>query len=497
MSSRSRWASLVDGSELDRVASALHDRVGVLLLDNLEQVVGSAELVAELQVRCSGLVVVATSRVRLGVTHEHEFALGALAVPRNGELDTAGVASLPSVQLYLQRAHAALPNVEFGAGEIATVGELCRRLDGLPLAIELAASRVRLFSAAMLLERIGNRLDLLSRGPRNLPERQQSLRATLDWSVQLLPRSARTLFAEASVFSGGWTLDALEAVQRGQEQPLDALESLIDASLVRGLSHEETPRFTMLETVHDFAEEQLRESGREPATRTAHADYFLSLAEEAEESIQRSGPDLRTTLDLLESEHENLRSALGWLIESGQVEGEARLCVAQQRFWRLHGHLTEGILAFESLLARSDPLTAHLRALSLMKLAKLYGTAGQWRLSSERALEALQIGTESDDGALMIDCLNELGISACESGDLRGGVDYFTRGLELAGALGDVPGGIECRANLGQAWLVLERPDLAEEMTRAAVMSVRQSGHISMLAPVTDSARGCLDGVGS
>ena len=138
-----------DGSEFDRVASALHDRVGVLLLNNLEQVVGSAKLVADLQVRCSSLVVVATSRARLGVTHEHEFVLGALAVPRNTELDITSVASLPSVQLYFQRAHAALPNVAFGAGEIAAVGELCRRLDGLPLAIELAARACRVSPAVL------------------------------------------------------------------------------------------------------------------------------------------------------------------------------------------------------------------------------------------------------------------------------------------------------------------------------------------------------------
>jgi predicted ATPase/class 3 adenylate cyclase len=307
----------------------LRERRLLLLLDNFEQVLVAAPAVSELLSAAAGLKVLATSRAPLGLYGEHEFPVPPLDMPDLKSPPTLErLTQYEAVGLFVERARAVRPDFAITNESAPAVAEICVRLDGLPLAIELAAARIRMLPPKALLARLGNRLKLLTGGARDLPERQRTLRGAIEWSYDLLHAGEKTLFGRLSVFSGGRTLEAIEAVgDKEGELPLDAFEgvsSLLEKNLLKQEEGEGgEPRFVMLETIHEFAREKLEQSAEADEIKRAHAEYFLTLAEEANQGLK--GPTQLEWLERLESEHDNMRAALSWALERKDAELALRL----------------------------------------------------------------------------------------------------------------------------------------------------------------------------
>src|SRR5215207_4315472 len=379
-------------SPKDLVFEHLRDRHMLLVLDNFEQVMSAAPLVADLLKSCPRLRVVATSRERLSLRGEQELPLPPLALPTipprltgddvgaeetSAAIDEIGRAE--AVRLFVNRAQSVKPGFEITAANAAAVVEICSRLDGLPLAIELAAARVRLLSPEALLARFDRRLDVLELGPRDLPARQQTMRNTIAWSYDLLDPGEQRLFTRLSVFAGGATLEAAAAVagdsESGNEMAdLDLIESLADKSLINLVG--DGPRIQILQTIRDFGQERLAESPERRDIGQRHAEFFLALAEESEGLLV--GREQTRWLDLLEREQANLRSAIDWLRDEGQLEEALRLGGALWRFWWLRGDIDEGRYQLESLLAQAVTVEPAVRAKALNGAGVLAESRGDW-----------------------------------------------------------------------------------------------------------------------
>jgi predicted ATPase/class 3 adenylate cyclase len=329
------------GGIASRLAAMLAGKHLLLVLDNFERVIDAASLVADLLARASGVKVLTTSRTPLRAYGEHEFPLLPFPMPDLSRLPSVETLSqYEAVRLFIQRAQAVKPDFTVNDANAPAVAEICSRLDGLPLAIELAAALVKLLPPQALLKRVEKRLPLLTGGARTLPARQQTMRNTISWSHDLLSQEEQTLFRRLAVFAGGCTLEAAEAVinQEGTHDVFGGIASLVDKSLLRqeeGVEGE--PRFRMLETVREFGLERLAASGEEPATRDRHAGYFLALLQ---------GHDLEDArpvwLDGIASEYDNLRAALGWSRDTGHHDTLLRLAGALWLFWYYRGLLSEG-----------------------------------------------------------------------------------------------------------------------------------------------------------
>jgi predicted ATPase len=353
--------------------SYLRPRRLLLALDNFEQVIGAAPLLAGLLAAASGLVVLVTSRAVLRLSGEHEFAVPPRPVPPAGAApDPEQLRRYASVGLFTERAHAAAPDFELTGGNAAAVAEICRRLDGLPLAIELAAARVRLLPPQALASRLDERFSLLTGGARDLPERQRTLRNTLGWSFGLLSAGEQALFAWLGVFAGSFSLPAAEAVgagspQEGQAgrpgQVMDTLGALVDSSLVRPQTRRGEPRFSLLETIREYALERLRGSGDWVQAHDRHAAYFLALAEPA--AAELAGPGQLAWLDRLETEHDNLWAAMSCLVDHGPLEQAVRLSLVTTRFWWLRGHAAEYARLGDDFVAGSEDMPPSQHALAL------------------------------------------------------------------------------------------------------------------------------------
>jgi predicted ATPase/class 3 adenylate cyclase len=352
---------IADQTLLNLLKASLHPKHVLLLLDNFEQVVGAAVYVAELLAACPILKVIVTSRAALHVRGEQECAVPPLAVPNPKHLpDLVTLSQYEAVALFIQRAQAVKPEFQVTNANAPAVAEICIRLDGLPLAIELAAARIKVLPPQALLVRLGQRLTVLTGGARDAPARQQTLRNTIEWSYDLLHVVEQRLFRLLSVFVGGCTLEAVEAVcealgdERGKV--FEGVASLIYKSLVQqGEQEGEEPRFMMLETIREYGLECLATSGELEVAWQAHALYYLSLAEKAEPNLE--GQQQAEWLERLEREYDNLRATLKWCLERGElghsIEMALRLAGALWRFWEVRGHWSEGWNFLEQALERS------------------------------------------------------------------------------------------------------------------------------------------------
>jgi predicted ATPase len=358
------------GPLITDLESYLRPRALLLALDNFEQVIGAAPLLAELLAAAPGLVVLVTSRTVLRLRGEHEFPVPPLPVPPAGAAPgPEDLRRYASVSLFVERAHAVAPDFELTDANAEAVTEICRRLDGLPLAIELAAARVRLLPPQVLLSRLDQRFSVLTSGARDLPERQRTLKNTLDWSFGLLSAGEQTLFAHLGVFAGPFSLPAAEAVGAGSpgegQAPwpvMETLGSLVDSSLVRAETRGGEPRFSLLETIRDYALERLAGGDWGPA-HDRHAAYFQALAEPT--GAELAGPGQLTWLGRLETEHENLLATMSWLVDQGHLDQATHLFLMTWRFWWLHGHLAEFARPGEEMVAGSEDLPPYQHALAL------------------------------------------------------------------------------------------------------------------------------------
>jgi predicted ATPase len=326
----------------------------LLVLDNFERVAAAAPEVSEILDACPAVKALVTSRTVLRVYGEHEFSVAPLPLPESDPpLSPGRLLDFPSIALFVQRAAAVKPDFSLNVQNAEAIVQICRRLDGLPLAIELAAARVKVLPPAGLLARLASRLELLTGGAQDLPERQRTLRRAIDWSHDLLTPSEQKLFRRLSVFVGGWTLEAAEAVCDAQEDLgidlLDGVTSLADKSLLSQTGPGDgEPRFTMLETIREYGRERLEQSGEIDHARRAHAAYFLVLAEEG--AIQMPPAERESWLDRCDAEHDNFRAAIEYLLKSADAEWGLRLGSALFWFWEPREHLTEGRRALTALL---------------------------------------------------------------------------------------------------------------------------------------------------
>jgi len=392
------------------VVEHIGDRRMLLLLDNFEHVVEAASEVAPMLAAFPGLAVLVTSREPLHLTGEQEYPVPPLR-PEEG------------VGFFLARARAAEP--DFAADD--TVAEICLRLDELPLALELAAARVKALSARQILERLEQRLPFLTGGARDLPDRQRTLRATIEWSHELLSVDERRLFARLAVFRGGCTLDAAESVA---EARLDIVQALVDQSLVRHTDE----RFWMLETIREFAAACLRDSGEQDELEQGHAGYFLELAERAEPNLRWSGTP-GEWLDRLDSEHDNLRAALDLLAGTGERQLELQLAGALSRFWVMRSHLAEGGRRLERALAADEsPTAARARALDGAAVIALGDDIPAARRHAEEALTIHRAIGDPWGTAYSAAVLAEI---LTEEGDLERAEQLFAESRERFRELGD------------------------------------------------------------
>ncbi len=392
----------------ERVYAMLRDRQMLLMLDNFEQLVAAAPMVTELLGVAPGLKVLVTSREVLHIHGEHVFPVPPLAVP---SVEGAGVAleqltHYAAVQLFVERAQAANRNFVLNRANMAAVAELCVRLEGLPLAIELAAGRSAIFGPRALLARLSDRLTVLAGGARNLPARQQTLRAAITWSYDLLTAEEQLLFRRLSVFVGGCTLEAIEAVCNATGDlrmgTLEGVASLIDKHLLQRHSHGDVAaeRFVMLETIRVYAEDQLTNSAEAAALQRLHAEYYLTLASAVEPELL--GREPRSWLDYLEQEHDNIRSALAWSqVSDDRAAVGIKLAVALWQFWKLRGYFSEGRAWLERGLGKSSGPTvsvpATLRAKGLCGAGWLAWDQGDHEKAAVCFQECLEVASNAGD----------------------------------------------------------------------------------------------------
>jgi predicted ATPase/serine/threonine protein kinase len=416
------------------------DQPMLLLLDNFEHLVSSAPEITELLTTGPKLKVLVTSQSPLHVYGEHEFPVPPLALPDPKSMPPLEVLSrLPAVALFVERARSVKREFVLTRENASAVAAICARLDGLPLAIELAAARIKLLPPLAMLARLESRLNLLTGGARDLPTRQQTLRNTVDWSYGLLNAAEQTLFRRLSVFAGGCTLEGAEAVcdTKGDLglDILDGMASMVDKSLAQQVEQADVEtRFLMLSTIREYALERLAESHDESAARRAHAAYYLVLAEEGAEDMV-AHPEW---LDRFEVEHDNFRLALDHLIKTGDAEWGLRLGAALFRFWETREHLTEGRDAIARLLAlEGTAARPKLRARLLFAAAVLAGEQGDYSSAQQLFGESLDTCIEMKDQRGVAVTMNALAVHARDRGELADASLLFERCVEIWKDLGD------------------------------------------------------------
>ena len=442
---------------LETLTSYLQDGHVLLVLDNFEHLPTATPVVGELVGRCLQLTVLVTSRAPLRLGAERQFPVPPLPLPDTAPQSPADSVELsPAVELFRQRAQAVLPIFELTDTNAAIVARICRRLDGLPLAIELAAARVKLFSPQALLARLDRGLQLLTGGARDLPERQQTLRDTIAWSYDLLNRTEQALFCRLAVFAGGFTLEAVEDVcaygglEQMQGDVLETVASLVDNSLLVSLvesaiSQEgEEPRFTMLETIREYALERLRAGGEVEEAQRRHAQYYLALAEAAQLEASKQWGGHRPPLYFvrLEREHDNLRAALSWAVQNRQAETGARLAIALWWFWIEHSYLSDGrrwmeaFVALDGAAGRRGEARHALPARTKAYLLQVAGILTMAQGDHDRAAalheEGLKVYREMGHKKGESASLRELGFVAYEQGDYESAVRLQEQSLALA-----------------------------------------------------------------
>ena len=414
----------------------------LLLLDNFEQLIQAAPIVSELLATSPNLKILVTSRAALHVYGEHEFPVPPLALPDPRSVSRPEILSqYPAVALFVQRAAAAKPKFELNRENASAVSEICTRLDGLPLAIELAAARVKVLSPSSIRARLASRLQLLTGGAQDLPQRQQTLRAAMDWSYDLLSAAEQRLFRRLSVFVGGCNLEGVEAVcdTKGDLDldPLEGIASMVDKSLVQQVEQANgESRFAMLETIREYALDKLEASGEKALSKRAHAAYCLVLAEE--EATEQSGAGESERLERFGFEHDNFRAGLDWLTETGDAEWGLRLGAALFRFWEMREYLTEGRDRLGKLLklAGAAPATKA-RARALFAAGVLAGEQGDYLSANALIGESLNISRLLGDKQGIAVCLNALAVFARDQGDLSVAYSLFEENLVLWRELGD------------------------------------------------------------
>ena len=465
----------VDGDRgaTDVLVEHLGEKHMLLVLDNFEQALAASGVVTELLQSSPNLTVVATSRVLLSIQGETEYELSPLGLPH--DVTRHEVERSDAAQLFVERAAKSRPDFAVTEENASTIAAICNLLDGLPLALELAAARVKLMTPESLLGRLDNRLKLLTGGSRDSPARHRALRTTIDWSYDLLSSSERALFRDLSVFSGGATLEATEHVVGDEVNVLDGLTALVDHSLVRQTDDEDV-RFSMLQTIRDYALELLEDHG-EATVRDRHAHYYLVLAEDF---ATREGGETEAHARI-DTEHDNIRAALTWWLDSAREPGPnaglaLRLAVALGRFWYRHGHAVEGSEWLERALANQVDGMDDVRANGLRLLGVLMEQRGNLERATQLFEEALMgfrsMGDRVREGA----CLNSLGVVARSRRQLKDAESLLTESVAIRRELQDSSGMSSSLSNLAILYMDLGDIERATQLFEETMKLDKERG---------------------
>lgn len=466
----------------------LRDRHMLLVLDNFEQVVNAAAEVANLLDAATGPKMLVTSRTVLRVRGEAQYLVPPLTVPDNLHLaadahTVAALAEYEAVRLFVERARAARPDFVLTPDNAVVVAQICQRLDGLPLAIELAATRIRTLSPQAMLARLNHRLQLLTVGARDLPSRHQTLRAAIEWSYDLLDAPCQTLLRRLAVFSGGSTLEAIEGVVGGMPpvegeaaiDVLDGIEALASQSLLQ--SRDERPgesRFVMLATIQEFAAEQLASSGEADTLRERHARYFLDFMRRAQPEL--FGAQVGLWLDRLESEHDNLRDAIRWFLGHRLAAEALQLTGAMWRFWEVRGYLSEGRAALEEALSLGVGVDVADRISALNGAGILARDQSDYAAARRYHQQALELAEAAHNQSAVASSLGGLGIVAQAQGDYVMADALYHEALTMRREVGDQRGVAGSLYDLG--WLAFDQGewDVARRLQQESLGIRRELG---------------------
>jgi predicted ATPase/DNA-binding NarL/FixJ family response regulator len=465
----------------DTLTEVLRDRELLLLVDNCEHLLeATAHLVDSLLDSCPHLSILATSREAIGVEGEARWLVPPLSVPEDGP-SSEELGGYESVRLFVERAGGRDPSFLLSPENARAVTEICGGLEGIPLAIELAAARVGTLSLQQISERLGSSLDFLTRGGRTAQPRQRTLKGALDWSHELLSGPEKVLFRRLSVFAGGWTLKTTETVASGdgvaEGEILDLLSGLVDKSLVLAEEHEEAGvRYRMLEPVKQYAREKLEEAGESGTLRRRHADYFLALAERARPELR--GPEDRKWLEQLEREHDNMRAALSFALESEEAELAQRMAGALGTFWHMHSHSDEGRKWLEAALARDKKVSVVVRIRALEALYWLAHDRWDHDRAEAIAREAMELSADAEIEASLSASLRIMSAGpSWVRGDYVRGSELLEQSLRISREAGDRIMIAEALLQLAAtAWGVGDT-ERGKEIYEEGVMLCREAGY--------------------
>lgn len=484
-------ASILDVREspdrplIETLIDALRSKSVLLLLDNCEHVVDACAHLADGLLRaCAELRILATSREPLGVPGEATFRIPSLPTPDVDVTSPELIESFDAVRLFVERAALAKPGFGLNAGNASAVAQICSRLDGIPLALELAAAGLRSLSPEEVSERLDDRFRLLTGGPRTVLPRQQTLRAAVDWSYELLSQPERVLLRRLSVFAGGFTLGAVDAVCGDRlldgRAVDDLLRRLVDRSLVTASEPMESTRYSMLETIRQYAAERLLEAGEVEELRRRHAGWFVAFAEEAEPGLL--GADQKTIMDRVEEEHDNLRQSLAWATDSGDGPSIGlRLAGALHRFWLPRGYIAEGRRWLEQALSRPGgaPLE-RVKTLAGAGLLAAYGH-GDYAVARDFHREALEIARSTGDRAWIADSLLRLGSIEMVLDEWATASQLFEESLAIAREAGPQLVVIESLLDLASIATWRGQYEVARRRSEESLTLARSLGHIRQM----------------
>ena len=467
---------------IDGLEDFLRRRRMLLVLDNFEHLVEAATVVAELLEAAEHLKVLVTSREVLRLSGEREFPVPPLSLPESDVAHPSdALGRSEAVRLFVDRAQAVRPDFTLTDELTPVVAEICRRLDGLPLAIELAAARVRTLTPQAIADRLDRRLHLLTGGARDLPQRQRTLRATIGWSYDLLDAADQVLFERLGVFAGGWTLDAAEAVCAGDGGPdvIEGLASLLEKSMVRHRAARGEPGFEMLETIREFAVERLEHRGDAERVRRAHAEFFLRLTRDAEPLLRTSEQD--RTVEGLAAENDNLRAAMRWSLDRGEPGRVARMGHALWLFWWARSLLSEAVAWMEEVLSFGEKLSTEERAMATLALGSSAFTQGDDVRAVPNLRTAVALGRELGDRRGMATALIALAAAVAQTEGATRAEAMAREAVDAFRELGDAWGVASALGVLGRILNLAGRSEEAVPVLEESAADAREVGQRSLL----------------
>lgn len=466
-----------------RLREGIGNKRMLLVLDNCEHLIEDvAPLASSLLSACPRLKILTTSREALRIPGEWLYSVPAMDMPKEYSIvDIETISEFPALLLFAERARAARSDFALNAESIQAVASICAQLDGMPLAIELAAARVKTLSLEQIAARLDDRFALLTSGSRIAPSRQQTLRATLDWSYELLTETERELFRQLSVFVGGFTLDALESVAQldSNRSVLHVLSRLVDKSLVI-VEQRDNVRYQLLETIRQYAGEKLQESGNARWSHDRHLAYFLMYAEKAEPHIFRA--EQRAWANRLEIEHDNLRAALRWSLESDQAKAGLQMAGALAWFWHNNGHLREGSRWLEKMLTSDNGVRGTERAKALRASSMISRDMGDYVRAKALADSSIKLYREIGDNQGVGLALIDLGATLHLEGKREEAIELLQESLYLLQSTGEMWGIAYAKVLLGDAWFRLGDIERAATQWEASLRLTRELGDNSLMA---------------